>query len=45
MDILGPLPVIPQGNKYVFVMADYFSKWVEAYPLLDQEAHTGENVC
>lgn len=32
MDILGPLPTAPRGNKYVLVVAGYFSKWAEAYP-------------
>lgn len=40
LDILGPLPVTAAGNRYVLVMADYFTKWVEAIPLPDQEART-----
>jgi hypothetical protein len=40
LDILGPLPLTSRGNRYVLVMADYFSKWVEAVPLADQEAGT-----
>lgn len=30
MDYLGPFPVSAAGNKYVLVMMDHFSKWVEA---------------
>ena len=31
-DIMGPLPVISQGNKYVLVVTNLFSKWTEAFP-------------
>ena len=41
IDILGPLPQSKQGNKYILITADYFTKWVEAYPLVNQEAVTG----
>jgi transposase InsO family protein len=40
MDILGPLPLTYQGNRYVLVVMDLFTKWTEAYPLPDQEAKT-----
>lgn len=40
LDILGPLPETSCKNKYVLVVGDYFSKWTEAYPLPNQEAHT-----
>jgi len=29
MDFLGPLPISSAGNRYVLVLADHFSKWVE----------------
>ena len=32
-DIMGPLPIATQGNKYVLVVTDLFSKWTEAFPL------------
>ena len=40
MDVLGPLPTTEAGNKYLLIAADYFTKWVEAYPLPNQEATT-----
>ena len=40
MDILGPLPVSESGNRFILVVGDYFSKWIEAYALPDQEAAT-----
>ena len=40
MDILGPLPETASGNKYVLVAGDYFTRWMEAYPLPNQEATT-----
>ena len=40
MDILGPLPETPRGNRYILVIGDYFTKWKEAIPLKDTEAVT-----
>ena len=40
IDVVGPLPQNSQGNKYILIAADYFTKWVEAYPLANQEAVT-----
>ena len=40
LDVLGPLPTSESGNKYVLLIADYFTKWPEAYPLPNQEAIT-----
>lgn len=40
IDVMGPLPETEKGNRYILVIADYFSKWTEAVPLRDQEAAT-----
>ena len=32
-DILGPLPLSETGNRYLLLVADYFTKWPEAYSL------------
>ena len=40
MDILGPLPLTPCGNRYVLVVTDYFTKWTESYAIPNQEAAT-----
>lgn len=44
VDLLGPLPVTPRGNKYIMVAQDYFSKWVEVYAIPDGTAETCANV-
>ncbi|XP_055754252.1 uncharacterized protein LOC129833581 isoform X2 [Salvelinus fontinalis] len=33
MDIRGPLPLTPNGHQYVLTLTDFYSKWVEAFPL------------
>ena len=40
LDVLGPLPETDRGNKLILVVADYFTKWVEAFALPNQEAVT-----
>eukprot|EP00731_Ephydatia_muelleri_P019301 Em0012g126a len=40
IDILGPLPVTEEGNKYVLTAVDHFTRWVEAFPIRNQEATT-----
>ncbi len=33
IDIVGPLPKTKEGNRYIVVAMDYFSRWPEARPL------------
>ena len=40
IDLTGPLPRTKAGNTSIVVVADYFTKWVEAFPLPDQTAGT-----
>ena len=39
IDLIGPLPTTVNGNKYVVILFDYFSKWPEAAPFKDKSAH------
>ena len=44
-DIMGPIsPASPRGNKYVLVIVDHFTKWVEIYAMIDQKAPTIANI-
>ena len=33
MDIMGPFPPVAGGYKFLLVVVDYFTKWIEAEPL------------
>ena len=43
MDIISPFPESSAGNTYILVVADYFTRWTEAYPIPNQEATTVAN--
>ena len=40
IDLMGPFPESDSGNRYVLVVVDSFSKWMEAYPVPNIEAST-----
>ena len=40
IDIMGPLPETEVGNSYILVAGDYYTRWMEAYPIPNQEAVT-----
>jgi len=39
-DILGPIPTTTPRNRYLLVVVDYFTKWVETFPLRNIKAKT-----
>ena len=39
IDIVGPFPESTSGNKYALVVTDYFTKFVEIYPLSKSGGH------
>ena len=44
MDILDVCDPTPDGYRYILVIADYFSKWMEAFPIKDKCADTVADV-
>src|SRR6266540_3488264 len=40
IDIVGLLPITRKGNRYIVVVMDYFSRWLEARPLKAANADT-----
>ena len=38
LDIAGPFPKSKDGHKYILVIMDQFTKWVEAFPIPNQTA-------
>ena len=51
VDILGPFCTSSKGNKYILMVVDQFTKWLECHPIPDQTAGTvcrtlvGEVIC
>lgn len=44
IDISGPFPKSENGNLYILVVADYFSEFIEIFPLPNIEAETVADV-
>jgi hypothetical protein len=44
IDIMGELPETCNGNKYILVVGDYFTKWTQAFALPDQTAQSVADV-
>ena len=40
IDLLRPFPESENGNSYIMVAGDYFTRWMEAYAIKNQEAVT-----
>lgn len=40
LDRVGPFPVSNHGNKYILVVTDYFTRWVEGYHMDNAEKTT-----
>ncbi|VDI05527.1 Hypothetical predicted protein [Mytilus galloprovincialis] len=38
IDVIGPLPQTQRRNKYLLVIGDNFTRWMEVYPLPHQKA-------
>lgn len=40
----GPLDEAPRGNKWILAITDHFTRWCDAYPLLDTTAETAAQI-
>ena len=40
IDIMCPLPETTRGNRFILVVGDYWSKWMEAFPIPNHTAAT-----
>ena len=38
MNIIGPVNETKEGYKFIFTAIDFYSKWVEAFPICDKYA-------
>ena len=38
IDIVGPLPKTRADDKFILVVVDYFTKWIELFPLANTQA-------
>ena len=44
MDILDVCDPTPEGHRCILAIADYFSKWTEAFPMKNKCADTVANI-
>src|SRR5439155_13854081 len=38
IDLVGPLPMTKQRNRYIVIVTEYLTKWPEAKPILTKTA-------
>jgi len=38
VDVMGPWPITAHGNRFIVIFQDYFSKWIEVFPLKRHDA-------
>jgi hypothetical protein len=38
VDVMGPWPTTAQGHRYILIYTDYYSKWIELFPLRRHDA-------
>ncbi|CAC5368131.1 unnamed protein product [Mytilus coruscus] len=38
LDVIGSLPKTKRGNRFILVIGDHFTRWMEAFPLPDHQA-------
>lgn len=44
LDIMGPLTDTKNGCNYIFMVQDYFMKWIEIFPMENMEGTTVANL-
>ncbi|CAF1425819.1 unnamed protein product [Adineta ricciae] len=44
VDIMGPFPITQRQKQYLLVVVDYFTRWVELFPLRTTTSNTIANV-
>lgn len=44
VDLMGPFPRSPRSNEFLFVLVDYYSKWVELFVLWSAKTHLITNI-
>lgn len=38
IDLVGPMPLTPRGNRWILVLTDHFTRWQDAIPIPDATA-------